>query len=48
MDLIDFLFKTILEAVAWVFGLIIKLIMGLISGIFSAIGNLFKGDSSGD
>lgn len=46
MDLVDFLLKTIMEIVAWIFGAILKHIMAIIGGIFSFIVGLFKGDKS--
>lgn len=46
MDIVDFLLKTIMDIFAWIFGAIVKLIMALVSGLFSFIVGLFKGDKS--
>lgn len=46
MDIIDFLLKTVFEFFGWIFGLIVKLAIAIIGGIFNLVVSAFKG--SGD
>ncbi len=47
MDISDYLFKTMLNAVTWIIGGIMKLVANIISGLFRIIFGLFKnGDDS--
>lgn len=42
MDIIDFLMKTLIEGVMWIFKILIKLAMAVIVGLCSLIGKLFN------
>ena len=42
MDIIDFLMKTLLDAVAWVFKILINVVVGLCSLIIKGIVSLFR------
>ncbi len=48
MDISDYLFKTMLNAVTWVIGGIVKLVVNIVSGLFMTICGLFKKDDDSE
>ncbi len=42
MDIVDFLFKTLFEALAWIIKLLCSAVVGLVSLIIKGIASLFN------